>query len=253
MAIALADLPYQADVAVPIARIGVLVVHERPLFRLGLRSILEQQSDCYLLAEATCFEEVLSLARQEHPDIVLLDGGLSSTDPLDLVQQLRQLGVQGIMVFAPETGDEETLFRFLMYGAAAYEDPYISSEELLMKMRRVAQGECLVTGDVLFAQAARRERLVRGGGSKDPEGDTVPRNCPLSVRELEILAQLATGRRGQQVARELGISTQAIKNHLTTVMRKLGVPDRTAAVALALHYQWIPMEPVHGGQRDRSA
>lgn len=246
MAIALADLPYQADVAVPIARIGVLVVHERPLFRLGLRSILEQQSDCYLLAEATCFEEVLSLG-QEHPDIVLLDGGLSSTDPLDLVQQLRQLGVQGIMVFAPETGDEETLFRFLMYGAAAYEDPYISSEELLMKMRRVAQGECLVTGDVLFAQVARRERLVQRERGKGLSSNIVPQNCPLSERELEILVQLAAGHRGRQLAQMLCLSSQTIKNHLTAVMRKLDAPDRTAAVALALHHRWIPTKPARGG------
>ncbi len=252
MAIAVVDLPHRADAAPPASLMSVLIVHEWPLFRAGLRSILEQLSDCRLLGEATCFEEILALAREKHPDIVLLDGGLSSADPLDLVRQLRQMGVQGIMVFAPETGDEETLFRFLMHGAVAYEDPCISGEELLAKMRRVAQGECLMTSDVLIAQAARRERLVHRERGQDTGGNTIPRNCPLSARELEILSQIAAGCSNRQVARTLCLSAQTIKNYLTSIMQKLSASNRTAAVVLALQYRWIRIEPARGGRRDRS-
>ena len=159
MVVVVADPSTRAEFPATV-KIGVLIVHECPLFRVGLRSLLEQHSDFHVVGEAIHLEEVLSLAREQRP-VVLLDGGLTSTDPLDLVRQLRQVGVQGIMVFAPTAADEETLFHFLRYGATAYEDHYICGEELLEKVRRMSLGEYLVTSDVLFAQVARRERLAR--------------------------------------------------------------------------------------------
>src|SRR5258708_36974088 len=126
MVVVVADQSTRAEVPASV-KIGVLIVHECPLFRVGLRSLLEQHSDFRVVGEAIHLEEVLSLTREKRP-VVLLDGGLTSTDPLDLVRQLRQVGVQGIMVFAPRAADEETLFQFLRYGATAYEDHYICEE-----------------------------------------------------------------------------------------------------------------------------
>jgi response regulator RpfG family c-di-GMP phosphodiesterase len=119
MAVAVADLSHLADslVAASSNMIRILLVHACPVFRVGLRSLLAQQDDCDIVGEATRQEDVLLLAKEQHPDIVLLDGGLTTADPLDLVQQLRQAGVQGIMVFAsPLVGDcrfPKTLLRFL--------------------------------------------------------------------------------------------------------------------------------------------
>ena len=113
MAVAVADPSTRAEVPAPIQVIHILIVHECPLFRVGLRSLLEQHSDFHVVGEATHLEEALSLATEKRPAIVLLDGGLTSADPLDLVRQMRQVGVQGIMVFAPPAADEETLFQFL--------------------------------------------------------------------------------------------------------------------------------------------
>ncbi len=225
--------------------IRILLVHECPLFRVGLRSFLAQQDDCRLVGEATHLEDALVLAREHRPDIVLLDGGLTSADPLDLVQQLRQVGVQGIMVFAPPAADEETLFQFLRYGARAYELDTISGEELLAKVRRVALGACLVTSDVLFAQAARRERLAQMGqalllavhaNEADP---AVGAPSPLMEQERAILEEIAKGRTNTQVAQALRINPHTVKNRLNCLFRKLDVCDRTAAVVMAMREQWI--------------
>ena len=264
MAIAVADLAHLADssVAAPNKPIGVVVVHEQPLFRVGLCSFLGQQGDCRLIGAATRLEEVLLLVREQHPDVVLLDGSLTSTDPLNLVQQLRLLGVPGILVFAPSMGDEETLFRFLMHGATAYEDGSISGAELLAKMHRVALGECLVTGDVLAVQAARRQRLAQlrrdallaarlaeaplparqGGNGKSSacEDDDL-----LTSRQREILEQVARGQTNAQVAQALGISPHTVKNNLNDMYRKLRVSDRTSAVVRGLRTQWLAVGGAH--------
>jgi two-component system, NarL family, response regulator LiaR len=259
MAVALTEIQFQRC-SPPIRdneaeTIGVLVVHECSLFRVGLRSFLTEQDGYRLIGEAIQLADVLTLTRKEHPDIVLLDGSLTSADPLDLVQQLRQLGVQGIMVFAPPAGEEETLFRFLLHGAMAYEDPYISGEELLVKMHRIAQGECLITDDVLVAQTARRERLDRirqeakladaclpaqqgGNGSGSASED----EALLSPQELAILEQIAKGQTNAQVARTLGISEHTVKNRLDQLYQKLSVRDRTSAVVMAIRRQWIAVD-----------
>lgn len=235
MAIALTDVQLQRY-SPPIdggkiKTISVLVAHQCPLFRVGLRAFLVQQSNCSLIGEATHLEEVLALAREQRPDIVLLDGGLTSTDPLDLVQQLRQVGVRGIIVFAPPAGDEETLFRYLMCGAMAYEDPSLSGEELLAKIHRVALGEYLITGDILAAQAARRERQARiHRRAQRLLAESLTEHCqppvqrgasrasenpfPLSERELATLEHIARGLTNAQAAQALGISPYAVKNRL---------------------------------------
>ncbi len=86
MAVALADLSNRVEnpVTVSSKTIYVLIVHECPLFRVGLRSLLERQDDCQLVGEAAHLEDVLALAREHRPDIVLLDGGLTTADPLDI-------------------------------------------------------------------------------------------------------------------------------------------------------------------------
>jgi len=264
MTIAVADLSHLAgnSVAAPGKAIGVLVVHECPLFRVGLCSFLGQQSDCRLIGEAIQPKDVLLLIREQRPDVVLLDGSLTTTDPLDLVQQLRQQGVPGILVFAPPMGDEETLFRFLMYGVTAYEDSTISGEDLLVTIRRVAQGECLITGDDLLSQAARRERLahIRRNALLVTRNDahclsrqvencqgtkTQESLCSISERDQAILERIARGGTNAQVAQALGIGPHIVKNRLDQLFKKLNIHDRTSAVIMALRNQWITLDGIH--------
>ena len=263
MAVALADLSHRTGVPVPVFIKHILIVHECPLFRAGLRSILTQQDDCQLVGEATHLEDVLVLAREQRPDVVLLDSNLTSADPLKMVQQLRQIGVPSIMVFASPAGNEETLFRFLMHGATAYEDGFLSGEELIVKMHRMSLGECLITGDVLVAQAARRDRLARirrdallaarltevcqpsllvGDCRQGENGKVSGTPSLLTEPERAVLEQFARGGTLAQVARALGISYHTAKNRLARIYQKLNVNDRTLAVVMALRERWIALE-----------
>lgn len=264
MAVAIQELSLR--IASPAAengtRIGVLIVCECPLFRVGLRACLSRQRDIELRGEATHQEDVLLLAREQRPDIALLDGGLTAADPLDLVSLLRQLGVRAV-VFAPPAGDEETLFRFLVSGAMAYEDRFLSEDELLAKVRRVSCGECLVTGDVLLVQAARRrlatQRLdswcaaslaeasfpaLQGGNAKSAHCTCVDDDL-LTPRQQEILEQVARGQTNAQAAQALGISPHTVKNNLNDIYHKLRVSDRTSAVVRGLRKQWLAVGGTH--------
>jgi DNA-binding NarL/FixJ family response regulator len=225
--------------------IGILIVHGCPLFRAGLRSYLLSQEDCHIIGEATHLEDVLSLARAEHPDVVLLDGGLTSADPLEITRQLREAGVPGILVFAPPECHEETLFQFVKYGAAAFELDTISGEDLMIKVRRIYCGEYLVTDDVLEAQAARRDRLARMQRVALLAAQSCPADpaSPLSEQEQDILEQFAKGRGSTaRVAEHLGINAYSAKHRIDRVLKKLSVENRTAAVVIAMQNRWIAVD-----------
>ncbi|SRR5713226_9439197 len=241
--------------------IDILIVHSCPLFRVGLRSCLEQHDDCHLVGEATHLKDVLSLVRVGHPDVVLLDGGLTWADPLEMTRQLRKAGVPSILVFAPPEGDEEMLFQFVKHGAAAFESGTLSGEDLVAKVRKMYDGEYLVNGDVLVTQAARRKRLAH----MRQDGPSVSRSCavelakrtsaqqhpcpvpgpvsPLSRQEQDILEQFAKGcGTTAQVAQRLGISAHLAKHRIGHLLRTCAVSNRTAAVVMALRHQWIAVD-----------
>ncbi|SRR6266536_2358870 len=225
----------------------ILMVHDTPLFREGLRSFLLRQEDCSLVGEATQLEEVLSLVRTECPDIVLLDGELTSADPLALTQQLRELGVPGILILAAPTADEETFFQFFKYGATAYVDGTIPGTELMEKLRKISLGEYLMDSEVLSTQAARRTRQVRFRQAVQQalraEALELAREIsPLSDCERRILEQAAQGQENAHIARQLGTNERAIKNQLYQLMRKIHATNRTEAVVIALSRAWITIE-----------
>lgn len=142
-------------------RMRVLIVDDVPLFRAGLRSTLEQMSDCSIIGEATEVPEILELARMYHPDVVLLHGGLRFGDALEIASLLlRQAQQRGLFVLAP-TGNEEQVFQFFKVGAAAYETRAITPAELTDKMRRVARGDYLITSEAIFPPHPARPISVR--------------------------------------------------------------------------------------------
>jgi two-component system NarL family response regulator len=238
--------------------IHILIVHDCPLFRTGLRSFLQSQNGYRIVGEPTRLEEVLLLARAERVDVVLLDGGLTSADPREVVQQLRMVGISSILVFASQRADEEELFQFLKYGVMAYVSSSISAEELLATLRGMKCGEYFMTGEVLLAEYARRERVERirhhallaakkALCMSFPPGDIA---SPLTEPEREVLVLFAGGYHSTaQIAETLGTSTSAIKKRVRRLYGKLDVRDRTRAVVVAMQRRWIELEPQVGDPR----
>ncbi len=221
--------------------IRVIVVDEQPLFRQGICSTLEQTGDCVIIGKSTEYAEILELSRIGNPDVALIDAGLTTSDPLEIARQLRHLIPQmAIMILTPSE-DEERLFQSIKVGAAAYYTRNISPEELVDAVHRVSRGEYLINDDVLSKPQLASRVLKSFRELAVEEEDTVTKDLysPLSSREVEILDYISRGNSNKEIAKSLKISDQTVKNHITSILKKLSVNDRTAAVVHALRHGWI--------------
>jgi len=232
--------------------IRVLVIEDVPLFRTGLRRTLEQTDDCGIIGESTDMVAILALAAAQHPDVVLLHEQLSTASALDIAMRLLQeVGPCGVFVWAT-SGTEEQVFAFLRAGAAAYERRSLPLADLVDKVRRVGRGEYLISSESVWfspqAVPARLSPLSPTRSGQDVE--SLPTSCPLLPRQLQVLNCLARGMSNKEIDQALHGSAPTAKSRITSILKTLGVADRTVAVLMALRQGWIPLE---GLDRDPSA
>ena len=224
--------------------IRVIIVDEQPLFRQGIRSTLEHMGDCAILGDSTDANDILELVRTASPDVALVDAGLTSADPLELARQMRHLAPRMAIIILTPSDDEERLFQSIKVGAAAYYNRSITTEELVEAVRKVSVGEYLINDDVLSKPqlASRVLKSFREMAVEEETSSTKDLYSPLSSREVEILDYIARGNSNKEIAKSLKISDQTVKNHITSILKKLSVNDRTAAVVHALKHGWIKMD-----------
>ncbi|HEX4203590.1 MAG TPA: response regulator transcription factor [Ktedonobacteraceae bacterium] len=222
-------------------KIRVVIIDEQPLFRAGIHATLEHMSDCVIIGESTSIIDVLELARTENPDVALIDAGLTSSDPLEIARQARHLAPRMAVIILTPSEDEERLFQSIKVGAAAYCNRNLTPEELMDAVRKVSRGEYLINDDVLSKPQIANRVLKSFREMTVEEEDSEPKESysPLSSREVEILDYIARGNSNKEIAKSLKISDQTVKNHITSILKKLSVSDRTAAVVHALRHGWI--------------
>jgi len=220
--------------------VSVLIVDDHPLFRLGLRSLLAQwPAEFSLVGEAADAEEGLHLAERYEPAVVLLNAGVSGLNGMEGIRTLKHQVPRVSIIVMTATEDEETLFYAIKYGAAAYLIKTAPIEDLVTAVKRVACGEYLINDSVL-AKPVLASRVLKSFRDLASEDQAVePLYIPLSAREVEVLDYIAKGNSNKEIARALSISDQTVKNHITSIMRKLAVNDRTQAVVYALRQGWI--------------
>lgn len=223
--------------------INVLIVDDHPLFRQGVRWALSNERDIKIANEASSAEEAIILIAEREPDVVLTDMNLPEMDGLELTRRLRrQYPNLGIVMLSMYESDEHA-FNALSAGAAAYYSKEVSPQHLASVLRRVARGEYVIN-DVMFDDPRIAERILsqfRGlhaGIIAEPDLD-ISIFTPLSDREIEVLEHIAAGSANKDIADSLGISTQTVKNHISSILRKLSLNDRTQAVLYALRRGWI--------------
>jgi DNA-binding NarL/FixJ family response regulator len=224
--------------------IRVIIIDEQPLFREGVRATLQQMGDCEVVGESTDAADVLEIARTCNPDVALIDAGLTSSDPLEIARQMRHTTPRLAIIMLTPSEDEERLFQAIKVGAAAYCSRHISTEELVETVRKVSQGEYLIRDNVIDRPqlASRVLKSFRELTVEEEEhNETKDIYSPLSTREVEILDYIARGNSNKEIAKSLKISDQTVKNHITSILKKLSVNDRTAAVVHALRHGWIKM------------
>ena len=223
----------------PDQRTKILLVDDHALFRVGMRQILEREADIDIVGEAEDSRDAFSLAVELNPDIVLLDLSLPAPGGIETTQRIkREVPSAGIIALAVAE-DEDQLFDAIKAGAAAFVLKDVNPDDLITIIRRVRAGEYLIN-DKVFSKPAVASRVLKEFRELAVYGnDAQPIFAPLSPREVEILDNIAKGMTNKQVAYALTISEQTVKNHMSSILRKLSVNDRTQAVVYAMKQGWI--------------
>jgi DNA-binding NarL/FixJ family response regulator len=219
----------------------ILLVDDHALFRVGMRQILEREPGFDIVGEADDTRSAFDLSVQLSPDIILMDLSLPAPGGIETTQRIkRELPSAGIIVLAVSE-DEDALFDAIKAGAAAFILKDVAPDDLVAIIHRVASGEYLIN-DKVFAKPAVASRVLKEFRELAIYGqEAAPIFAPLSPREVEILDNIAQGMTNKQVAYALSISEQTVKNHMSSILRKLSVNDRTQAVVYAMRQGWIRM------------
>jgi DNA-binding NarL/FixJ family response regulator len=223
----------------PDQRTKILLVDDHALFRVGMRQILERESDFDIVGEAEDAREAFQTAVDMIPDIILLDLSLPAPGGIETTQRVkREIPSVGIIALAVAE-DEDQLFEAIKAGAAAFILKDINPDDLVTIIRRVRAGEYLIN-DKVFSRPSVASRVLKEFRELAVYGqEAAPIFAPLSPREVEILDNIAKGMTNKQVAYALSISEQTVKNHMSSILRKLSVNDRTQAVVYAMKQGWI--------------
>ena len=224
-------------------QIKLLIVDDHPLFRQGLVDVLETDPGLTVVAQAADGEVAIGHALDHRPDIVLMDVNLPNANGLRVTRRILSDLPQTKVIILTGYDDAEQVFHALRLGAAAYCSKDIPPEALLSTVYAVYNGGYVVHGQVMSYDDVIgwvQQRLGRYSFPQDEKSaDTF---TPLSPREMEILEMVTRGSSNKEIAFRLSISQQTVKNHMTAILRKLHVEDRTQAAVYALRHGWVRLD-----------
>lgn len=233
----------------------VLLVDDHPMFRRGLRWALEESGRYRVVAEAGSGHEAIRLADAHHPDLVLLDIQLPGISGFTVARILRRRHPTAKLVMLSMSLAPDRLFDAIRVGAAACVAKNADVATLLGVLARVAGGENVLHQLILGCPELAR-RLLGEFRAIDDERTAKGRElglCPLSIREVEVLDCVAQGLTNKEIAAKLYLTEQTVKNHITSVLRKLDVNDRVQAVVHAVKHGWMELGPTPVGNSQRAA
>ncbi|MGV9375139.1 response regulator [Nonomuraea sp. NPDC003707] len=211
--------------------IKVLLVDDQELMRQGLRKMLEIEDGIEVAGEAADGEEALLVAAECRPDVALVDARMPRMDGVELISRLsaRQPGVASIVL---STFDEDDyIFGALRGGAVGYLLKDCTPEELIDSVRRAGRGETVLASPVAARLVAELRRTPPAPPPPAPPRDR------LSAREAQVAALIAAGASNREIAARLRITEGTVKNHVSSLLRKYALRDRTR---LALHLKDLP-------------
>ncbi|GAB4420392.1 MAG: response regulator transcription factor [Anaerolineae bacterium] len=221
------------------AKTSIMLVDDHPLFRQGLRRVLEAEEDLEVIMEVADGEEGLRLAKQLLPHVVIMDINLPHMNGLQATRELKQAAPEVAVIMLTAYHDDEQIFHAVRAGAAAYFPKDITPRRLVEAIRQVSKGNYVVDDEVLNKPEVATWLLQQFDKVAYVDGMPNEMFAPLSPREMEILQHIARGQSNKEVAYALGISRQTVKNHMTSILRKLAVNDRTQAALYAVRRGWI--------------
>ncbi|WP_420641338.1 response regulator transcription factor [Candidatus Leptofilum sp.] len=205
--------------------IRVLITDDHSIVREGLTLILETAENIEVVGEAADGTVALQLVAEKQPDVVLMDLRMPGMDGLTAIQHLQRDYPEVAVVILTTYNEDDLMLRGLQAGAKGFLLKDTPRDTLLDTIQAAAKGESLLNADVMG-----RLLVHTQAGGKRP---SIPKESPLTERELQTLRAVAEGETNKGIALQLGITERTVKAHLTSVYNKLGVDSRAAAIAIA--------------------
>jgi two-component system, NarL family, response regulator len=205
-------------------KLKIMLVDDHYLVRVGLASIIALEPDMTVCAEASSGEQAQTLFRTHHPDVTLMDLRLPGMSGTETIQAIRREFPEARIVMVSTYVCDEEIYGALQAGAMAYLVKSVQREELIRAIRKAAAGQRHIPAEVAARLA---DRVARS---------------ELSMREIEVLRLLVGGRRNREIGEALDITEGTVKLHVSSILSKLGVADRTEAVTVALQRGIVRLE-----------
>ncbi|ALU93090.1 MULTISPECIES: response regulator [Streptomyces] len=205
--------------------IRVLLVDDHQVVRRGLRTFLEIQEDIEVVGEASDGAEGVARAEELRPDVVLMDIKMPGTDGIEALRRLRELDNPAKVLIVTSFTEQRTVVPALRAGASGYVYKDVDPDALAGAIRSVHAGHVLLQPEVAGALLAQEDA-----------GTGTGRGSTLTEREREVLGLIADGRSNREIARALVLSEKTVKTHVSNILMKLDLADRTQAALWAVRH-----------------
>jgi DNA-binding NarL/FixJ family response regulator len=220
--------------------IRIVLVEPRALVGLGIRGVLDNEPDMEVVAEVRSADEALAVVEERAPTILILDVDLHEPMTSAATRRLTHESPHTAIVVVGREDDDASILEAIEIGATGHVSAIAEPAELVAIIRRAAEGEDPLKDEVI-ARPDLIDRIMDGFRESFRRADEPPA-IPLTPRELDILRHVAAGMRNREVGELLDVSEQTIKNHLSSILHKLGVPNRTHAVTYAVRQGWLTLD-----------
>ncbi|QBI19193.1 response regulator transcription factor [Egibacter rhizosphaerae] len=217
--------------------LGVLIADDHSLFRRGLEMVLSSEPDIDVLAEAGDGDEAVRLATSHQPDLVLMDVRMPTVSGIEATREIKQAIPQAKILMLTISDEEEDLYEAIKAGASGYLLKEISIDEVADAVRAVHAGQSLITPSMASKLLDEFASMAKKGEEK--EQVPAPK---LTEREMEVLSLVAQGLGNREIARELFISENTVKNHVRNILEKLHLHSRMEAVVYAVREKLLDIK-----------
>ncbi len=225
---------------------SIVIVHAHEIFREGLRHNIANSADFRIVGEATNGQQAIHLVDNVDPDIALIEVDLPGINGLEVARAIKRSRPHIRIVLLSASMDGMQVVKAIRAGVSAYLPRNVPPEKLIQTLKQVHRNDYPIN-DLVFSLPEVAGQVLATFRQMAMDEDAQSIYSPLSPRELEVLELVAAGRTNKEIAVRLDISNQTVKNHISSILRKLAVNDRTQAVVYAMRRGWIkislPGEP----------